>query len=341
MNSRGAVTRHDAVNSRGAVTGDLAEFMPMKLLLPDTVPLSPAVPEDVTAVVYDAGRPVPEEHRDAEALVVWGNPAAALAETAAAMPRLRWVQTLAAGPDAALAAGFAEDVVITSGAGLHDKTVTEHTLALTLALVRRLPQMARSQAEHLWDPALGGMQPLRPEGAVTTLIGAEVLIWGFGNIGQNLAPLLSGLGARVRGVARSAGERAGFEVIAESELDAALPGADVLVMILPATPATEKTLGAERLGLLPSHAYLVNVGRGATVDEEALAAALAEGVIAGAAVDVTAVEPLPAESPLWDTPNLLISPHAAGGRPVGADELIAENLAALLAGRGLRNVVER
>jgi len=86
---------------------------------------------------------------------------------------------------------------------------------------------------------------------------------------------------------------------------------------------------------------VVNVGRGSTVDEPALVAALSEGGIAGAALDVTSTEPLPADSPLWDAPNLLLTPHAAGGRPVGADELIAANLAALLAGRELRNVVER
>jgi phosphoglycerate dehydrogenase-like enzyme len=86
---------------------------------------------------------------------------------------------------------------------------------------------------------------------------------------------------------------------------------------------------------------VVNVGRGSTVDEPALVAALTEGRIAGAALDVTEVEPLPADSPLWDAPNLLLTPHAAGGRPVGADDLVAANLEALLAGRELRNVVER
>jgi phosphoglycerate dehydrogenase-like enzyme len=168
-----------------------------------------------------------------------------------------------------------------------------------------------------------------------------VLVWGFGGIGQTLAPLLAGLGASVRGVARSAGTRAGFDVIAEDDLDGALPETDVLVMILPATPATEKALDARRLAALPRHAYVVNVGRGTTVDEDALVEALETGEIAGAALDVTAVEPLPGGSPLWDAPNLLLTPHAAGGRPVGADALVAENVAAFLQGSELRNVVER
>ncbi|MGY1823174.1 phosphoglycerate dehydrogenase [Geodermatophilus sp. SYSU D00079] len=313
----------------------------MKLLLPDSLPLAPDLPEGVDAVTYAVSAPVPDEHLDAEALVVWGNSGADLAAVAGRMPRLRWVQTLAAGPDAVLGAGFPDDVVITGGAGLHSRTVTEHALALTLALVRRLPAAARAQAGHRWADELGGLQPLHPEGAVTTLIDARVLIWGFGAIGQHLAPLLSALGADVRGVARSAGERAGFPVVAEDDLEAELGRTDVLLMILPATAATDRALDAARLAALPPHALVVNVGRGSTVDEDALLAALREGRIAAAALDVTAVEPLPADSPLWDAPGLLLTPHAAGGRPVGADELIAHNVTALLDGGQLRNVVER
>ncbi|MGY1590784.1 phosphoglycerate dehydrogenase [Geodermatophilus sp. SYSU D00708] len=313
----------------------------MKLLLPDSVPLAPDLPDGVRAVTYDASAPVPDEHLDAEALVVWGNAPADLAAVAGRMPRLRWVQTLAAGPDAVLAAGFPEDVVVTAGVGLHSATVTEHALAMVLALVRRLPAAARAQAEHRWARELGGLQPLHPEGAVTTLIDARVLIWGFGAIGQTLAPLLAQLGASVRGAARSAGERSGFAVVAEDDLDAELGRTDVLVMVLPSTPGTTRALDAGRLAALPAHAFVVNVGRGSTVDEAALVAALGEGRLAGAALDVTETEPLPADSPLWDAPNLLLTPHAAGGRPVGADDLVSANLAALLAGGELRNVVDR
>ncbi|ADB74426.1 phosphoglycerate dehydrogenase [Geodermatophilus obscurus] len=313
----------------------------MKILLPGSLPLAPALPEGVEAVRYDVAAPVPEEHLDAEALVVWGNAPADLRAVAGRMPRLRWVQTLAAGPDAVLSAGFPDDVVVTSGVGLHDRPVTEHALALVLALLRRLPAALAAQAEHRWADELGGLQPLHPEGAVTTLLDAQVLVWGFGNIGQNLAPLLQALGAQVRGVGRSAGERSGFPVVSEDRLEAELEHTDVLVMILPATEATTHALDAARLAALPQHALVVNVGRGSTVDEPALVAALTEGRIAGAALDVTEVEPLPADSPLWDAPNLLLTPHAAGGRPVGADELVAANVAALLADRELRNVVAR
>lgn len=313
----------------------------MKLLLPSSIPLAPTLPAEVTTVVYDVAAPVPDQHLDAEALVVWGNREADLAAVAGRMPGLRWVQTLAAGPDVVLAAGFPSDVVITSGVGLHDLPVTEHTVALMLSLVRRLPAAAAAQAEHRWDTDLGGLQPLHPPGAVTTLIGARVLIWGFGSIAQRLAGVLTALSASVRGVARSAGRRGGYDVVAAGDVDQALSETDVLVMLLPATPETSRVLDARRLAQLPASAYVLNVGRGSSVDEPALVDALQSGRLAGAALDVTSTEPLPSSSPLWQAPRLLITPHAAGGRPVGGDDLIAANVTALLRGTPLRNQVDR
>ncbi|WP_127131075.1 phosphoglycerate dehydrogenase [Georgenia sp. SYP-B2076] len=313
----------------------------MKILLPTGIDLHPALPDDVEAVPYSPSEPLPAEHHDAEALVVWGNSREHLEQLARDLTGLTWVQALAAGPDAVLAAGFDDGAVVTSGRGLHDATVSEHALALSLALIRRLPQAREAQREHRWATEIGGVQPLRPSGQITTLIGARVLIWGFGSIGQRLAPLYRSLGATVTGVARSAGERAGFPVVAEEQIEAALATTDLLVMVLPSSPATDKALNAERLAALPEGALLVNVGRGTTVDEDALVEALRAGRLAGAGLDVTAVEPLPATSPVWDAPNLLLTPHAAGGRPVGADELISHNVAALLAGEPLRNVVGR
>jgi len=313
----------------------------MKLLLPDSLGFSLDLPFAVRPVTYDAARRVPSEHLDAEALVVWGSSHRDIAAVASQMPHLRWVQTLAAGSESVLAAGFADDVVLTSGSGLHDLTVTEHALTLVLALLRRLPAAARAQAEGRWANELGGVQPLRPPNAVTSLIGARVLVWGFGNIGQTLAPLLRQLGAEVRGVARTAGRRAGFHVVAEGDLESELRHTDVLVMVLPSADGTHGALSERRLAALPTHAYVVNVGRGSTVDEDALVAALDAGDIAGAGLDVTAVEPLPDSSPLWNARNLVLTPHAAGGRPVGADSLINDNVAALLAGEPLRNVIKR
>lgn len=313
----------------------------MKVLLPTAIPLDPELPDGVVAVPYDPAERVPAEHRDAEGVVIWGNPRPRLREMAADLPRLRWVQSLAAGPDAALSGGFADDVVLCGGAGLHDAPVTEHALALILALVRRLPSCATAQVEHRWARELGGRQPLHPGRPVTTLLGARVVLWGFGSIAQRLSGVLTSLGAEVRGVARSAGTRAGYPVAAVDDVENVLAGADVLVLLLPGLPENEKILDARLLCALPAGAYVVNVGRGSTVDEDALRESLACGWLAGAALDVTATEPLPADSPLWDAPNLVITPHAAGGRPVGADELITANLRALVDGELLRNVIER
>ncbi|PZO60727.1 MAG: phosphoglycerate dehydrogenase, partial [Pseudoxanthomonas suwonensis] len=129
--------------------------------------------------------------------------------------------------------------------------------------------------------------------------------------------------------ARSAGERAGFEVLADDDVLKALPEVDILIDILPGGEATRGMIDAEVLAALPDHAVLINVGRGTTVDQQALREALEGGTLGAAALDVTDPEPLPAEDPLWDAPRLLITPHAAGGRPVGADERIRENLLAL------------
>ena len=308
----------------------------MKVLLPDSIPLDLDLPE---ALVYPVDQPLPPSSLDAEALVVWGNPGWQLRDAASRLARLRWVQTLAAGPDAVLAAGFGPDVVITSGAGLHDKTVAEHTLALVLAAARRLNLLVRAQIGHRWASELGGVQPVREPDNFRTLRDAHVVIWGFGGIAATLAPLLAALGARVTGVAQSAGTRHGFPVATASDLPSLLPNADVLINILPATPATARIVDASVLGLLPAHAWLVNVGRGSTVDEAALLEALRSGRLAGAALDVFETEPLPASSGLWDEPNVLITPHAAGGRPLGAADRIRSNYEALVAGRPLTHVV--
>ncbi len=311
------------------------------VLLPTTIPLAPALPDGVRTATYDVDVPLPEELCDADALVVWGNPAPMLADAARRMGRLRWVQTLMAGPDAALQAGFAPHVQITSGRGLHDGPVAEHTLALVLAAARRIPDLVRAQGDHRWAAELGGRQPTGREAGFRSLSGAHVVIWGFGSIAARLAPLLTVLGAQVLGVAQSAGERAGYPVIAAEDLAEALPGTDVLIGILPATPATRHAIGADVLSQLPAHAWVVNVGRGSTLDEDALLAALRQDRLAGAALDVFETEPLPEPSPLWDEPRVLISPHAAGGRPVGASTLLADNIAAFVADQPLRNLVAR
>lgn len=324
----------------------------MKILVPDSLPLDlrhegpgdlPLGEGGAPAVVveYDVTTPLPAEHRDAEVLVAWANTTENLADAAAHLGRLRWVQTLAAGPDAILAAGFSPAVVVTNGRSLHDGPVAEHTLALTLAAVRHLDRLGAAQRAHRWDSALGREQADPATSGRFTLHGAHVTIWGFGSIAAALAPLYAALGARVTGVASTAGDRFGFPVVTDADLPRVLATTDVLVSLLPAVPATHHAFDAARIAQLPDHAWFVNAGRGATVDETALVAALHEGRLGGAALDVTEIEPLPADSPLWDAPRTILTPHVAGGRPQGASALVLENLENLRAGRPLRNVVPR
>lgn len=311
------------------------------VLLPTGLDLDPTLPDGIHAAWYDPREQVPQEHVDAEVLVVWASPPAVLQDAARRLHRLRWVQTFAAGPDAVLGAGFADGVVVTSGRGLHDGPVAEHTLALLLAGIRAVPGLVRAQDEHRWARELSGNHPGRPDDALRTLTGARVLVWGFGSIATRLAPMLTVLGAHVTGVATSAGERAGYPVLAASDVAAELPRTDVLVAILPATEQTRHAIGRDVLALLPRHAWVVNVGRGSTLDEAALLDALRAGRLGGAALDVFETEPLPAGSPLWSEPGVLISPHAAGGRPTDPGGLLSENLALFASGAPLRNTVAR
>ena len=229
----------------------------MKSLLTETGYIDPSPIRDAghEVVLFSEAEPVPAEHRDAEGLVLWGGGGPGSADVLAEMPgyltRLRWIQTLAAGPDNVLAAGFPSSVAITSGRHFHDRTVAEHVAALALGCMRSLPTAVRAADRHEWEPTLGGAHPVHDPERLTTLFRARVLIWGFGAIGITTAQLLTAFGASVRGVARSAGQRAGFEVISVDDIESALPWTDLLVMILPSTPQTAGALSAERLARLP------------------------------------------------------------------------------------------
>ncbi|KAH8680509.1 D-isomer specific 2-hydroxyacid dehydrogenase [Xylariales sp. PMI_506] len=314
----------------------------MKLLYPTSLVLDTKLLEgySVDLVPYSVTEPIPEAHVDADVMITWSNSADNLKDAAQRLTNLKWIQSLAAGPNDVLNAGFdASKIAVTTGSGLHDETVAEHALGLLLNAARRFFEMRDYQNQGKWPGHLGGAKPDRPKGQFTTLKDANVLIWGYGNIAKNLAPHLIGLGSKVRGVARSTGVRNGIEVYSEDKLAELLPETDALVMILPGSEETKNALNAERLKLLPNHAWIVNVGRGISVDEEALYTALVEGQIGGAALDVFAVEPLPESSKLYKAPNCIVSPHAAGGRPRGGEGLIADNLRKFIAGQPLKNKI--
>lgn len=301
----------------------------VKILVPDDTPFDviPVFddPDDI-AVPYSSTGPLPPEHLDADALVVWFLPPSVMSEAATSLPNLKWVQTLSAGTEAATGAGFSPSVTITSGRGLHDGPVAEHTLALILASLRRFHHLGAAKRRHTWDDEVRTRQASPAEGGHFTLDGSRVTVWGFGSIASRLAPLLTALGARVTGIASTAGTRNGFEVRDHTALEDLLPRTDVLVLLLPSTPETQGILSARLLSLLPPHSHVINAGRGSTIDEDALVSALNSGELAGAALDVTAVEPLPGDSPLWDAPNLILTPHIAGGRPQGVQEFLTDQV---------------
>ncbi|MDJ0336054.1 NAD(P)-dependent oxidoreductase [Salinibacterium sp. G-O1] len=308
----------------------------MKVLIPNTIELK--LPDEYTLVEYAADEPIADGHIDAEVLVVWANSAANLQDAAKRLTSLRLVQTLAAGPDAVLNAGFGA-VPVASGRSLHDAPVAEHALALTLALVRRLDTLGDAQRESRWDDGFLTAQRTPETDHLYTLSGAEVLIWGFGSIAATLAPMLELLGARVTGVASTAGTRHGYPVVSTEQLPAQLATTDVLISLLPASPQTRNAFDASLISAMKPTALFVNVGRGATVNETDLMDALRSGRLRAAAIDVMQEEPLPSSSPLWTTPNLIITPHAAGNRPRGASTLVATNLRNLTAGAPLENLV--
>lgn len=219
---------------------------------------------------------------------------------------LRWLQSLWMGVDDYAAPGVLPDsVTITACVGAYRQTVSEHMLTTLLALCRKLPQCRDNQLKHQWVD-VKKMRSIR---------GATILVVGAGVIGGDFARLCKALGAHTVGLKRTiTGPIDGFDELDTMEnLDARLPQADVVALILPHAPETVKLMDARRLALMKPDAILLSDGRGTVLDQDALAAAMTGGHLWGAALDVTDPEPLPADSPLWDIPNLLLTPHVAGG----------------------------
>jgi len=217
------------------------------------------------------------------------------------MPRLRVVQSLSAGVDWLLPKVPA-GVAVCRAVGVHDIPVSEWVVVAILAMQRRLPEFIEFQRRAEWNRSLAD------DGKIDDLDGHTVVVVGHGSIGRALAARLAPFGAQVIGVARHA--RDGVQPV--SALPDLLPRADVVVNLLPLTPETDKFVDAAFLALMKPGALLVNAGRGKTVDTEALLTALQSGRIR-AALDVTDPEPLPDGHPLWNAPNILITPHIAGG----------------------------
>lgn len=277
-----------------------------------------------------------EAIRDAEILLGWDFRAKALREAWPGARRLRWVHWGGAGVDALLFPELVESAVrITNARGVFDRAMAEYVLGLIIAFTKHFHETWSLQSERRWRHRL-----------TDTAHGKRVLIVGAGSIGRAIARLCAGAGMLVEGVgrrARSPDPDFG-RVHASGSLGAALPEADFVVVVAPLTPQTRGLISTEELRLMKASARLLNVGRGPIVDEGALIEALDAGEIAGAALDVFEEEPLPAESPLWAMPNVIVSPHMSGDFHGYADALAAVflgNYRRYLAGERLVNEVDK
>jgi phosphoglycerate dehydrogenase-like enzyme len=267
-----------------------------------------------------------------------------LARDAAALfeqlPGLRVVQSISAGVDSLLP--FVPDGIVVCGAsGAHDIAVAEWVVAMLLALRRRLPEFHELQQRAEWDSNAGDWIATGPPsvGPTDDLDGATVLILGHGSIGRAVAARLAPFGAHVVGIAR----HARTDTEPPEALPRLLPEADAVVLLLPLTPETKRIVDTRFLAQMKEGALLINAARGGIVDTDALLEALESGRIR-AALDVTDPEPLPSDHPLWQAPNVIITPHIAGGVVRWrnrAYHLAGEQLRRYVAGEPLLNVSAR
>lgn len=273
--------------------------------------------------------------------VFFGIPAdtpSGLATAVRACPDLRWIQATAAGAGeqlraATLSASELEGVLVTSAAGVHAGPLAEFALFGMLAFAKDLPRLRRDQEARRWDH-----YPVRE------LAGSTVLVLGIGGIGLEVARLAKAFGMYVIGVKRVP-DAAPYvdEMYDMSAIEELTPRADAVVSTLPATEQTTGLLSRDMLGTLRRDCVVVNIGRGAVIDEDALADALAAGRLGGAALDVFTTEPLPADSPLWKLDNVIMAPHTAA---LSVEEnrrivsLFIDNLRRYLLGKPLRNLID-
>ncbi len=252
---------------------------------------------------------------------------------------LEWLQLPSAGVDAYVAPGvLPAGIILTNGAGAYGLAVSEYMLACSLSLARRFPEYSRRQSAHNWKPV----------GNIISIEGSTVIVLGMGNIGSRYAQKMKALGAYVIGFRKTDKNKPDYvdEQYTLDRLPEMIGRADIVAAVLPATAETKNLMDREMLRRMKKGSFLINAGRGSAVDLAALRAALDEGRIAGAALDVTSPEPLPADDPLWDYENVLITPHVAGNlwlrqTVLNILHIAGNNLARYLNGEPLDHVVDR
>ena len=272
-----------------------------------------------------------------EADVAFGQPDPEMALQSA---RLRWIQLTTAGytryDGKAFREGFGgRGAQLTSSSEVYAEPCSEHVLAMMLAQARQLPASHETQrTDHAW--------PTLPRRAISRLLlGQKVILLGFGAIGRRLAELLAPFRMDITAVRRKPAGDENVRVVTEDGLEAALAGADHVVNILPENAATLGYINARRLGAMKPGAIFYNVGRGTTVDQDALLSALQSGRLAAAYLDVTDPEPLPPKHPLWTAPHCHISPHTAGGHDTEQERLVGHFLENLRRFDGHETLIDR
>lgn len=274
----------------------------------------------------------------AEADVLYDFDRGLLPELPQLAPKLRWIQATSSGIGKLLESSglAATDIIVTNAAGIHAIPLAEHSLLAMLYFCKEIPLYRQRQQQHYWERRCG--QELR---------GQTLGVIGLGAVGQEVARLARVCGLYVIGVKRRAAASAAAyqvdEVYTQAALPQVLPRCHYLVLICPHTPETEGLIGADELALLPAGAVLINIGRGALLDEDALLEALEAEHIAGAALDVALREPLPQDSPLWDHPRVLVTPHSASTVKQENERLVTlfcDNLQCFQSGQPLRNLFQ-
>jgi len=274
---------------------------------------------------------------DAEVLLVGAVRASVLDQVVSRSPRLRWIHSASAGVDRVATPLVRErGLLVTNARGVFSRPIAEYVVMMSLAIARRLPQLLELQRERTW-------QPLRGRELSELTVG----IVGYGSIGEEVARLLEPFGCRIlatrRHVERGSGSAPNVELFALDDLREVLRASDIVVVAAPLTDVTAGLIGAEQLGEMREDAWLINIARGRLLDEFALRRALESGWIGGAVLDVFSEEPLSPDSPLYRTPNLVITPHTswASDRVVERSvDLFVENLRRDRAGEPMRNVVD-
>jgi len=273
----------------------------------------------------------------AEAEIIYGPgpPKNAIARA----PKLKWIQSTSAGIEDFLDSDIIESSVIVTNAsgGIYAISIAECVLEMMLMFVKKMPLCFQLKQEKQWETF-----------SLTVLHSKTVGIVGLGNIGRQVARLAKGFSMRVLATRRSTRATTHTRnvdiLFPQNQLPQLISDSDFVVLALPLTPETNNLIGEEELLTMKPTAYLINIGRGKTVDETALTRALEENWIAGAGLDVFVTEPLPVESRLWELPNVIFSPHVAGeieDYNLPATKLFADNLRRYLSGKRLRNVVDK